>query len=78
MGIGGGGIRSSMVHCRAHLDPRGKAIEKQPPDFLLQNRDQPLVLREILLGIRRAGAQMILTYHAKQVAADIPCWDELG
>jgi porphobilinogen synthase len=40
--------------------------------------DERRVLREILLGIRRAGAQMILTYHAKQVAADIPCWDELG
>jgi porphobilinogen synthase len=40
--------------------------------------DERRALREILLGIRRAGAQMILTYHAKQVAADIPCWDELG
>jgi porphobilinogen synthase len=40
--------------------------------------DERRVLREILLGIRRAGAQMILTYHAKDVAADIPCWDELG
>jgi porphobilinogen synthase len=40
--------------------------------------DERRVLREIMLGIRRAGAQMILTYHAKQVAADIPCWDELG
>ena len=40
--------------------------------------DERRVLREILLGIRRAGAQMILTYHAKQVAADIPCWDEMG
>jgi porphobilinogen synthase len=40
--------------------------------------DERRVLREILIGIRRAGAQMILTYHAKQVAADIPCWDELG
>jgi porphobilinogen synthase len=40
--------------------------------------DERRVLREILLGIRRAGAQMILTYHAKEVAADIPCWDELG
>src|SRR6266576_2178645 len=40
--------------------------------------DERRVLREILLGIRRAGAQMILTYHARQVAADIPCWDELG
>jgi hypothetical protein len=40
--------------------------------------DERRVLREILLGIRRAGAQMILTYHAKQVGADIPCWDELG
>jgi porphobilinogen synthase len=40
--------------------------------------DEGRVLREILLGIRRAGAQMILTYHAKQVAADIPCWDEMG
>ena len=40
--------------------------------------DESRVLREILLGIRRAGAQMILTYHAKQAAADIPCWDEMG
>ena len=40
--------------------------------------DERRVLREILLGIRRAGADMILTYHAKEVAADIPCWDELG
>jgi porphobilinogen synthase len=40
--------------------------------------DERRVLREILLGIRRAGAQIILTYHAKQVAADIPCWDEMG
>jgi porphobilinogen synthase len=40
--------------------------------------DERRVVREILLGIRRAGAQMILTYHAKQVAADIPCWDEMG
>ena len=40
--------------------------------------DERRVLREIMLGIRRAGAQMILTYHARQVAADIPCWDELG
>jgi len=40
--------------------------------------DERRVLREILLGIRRAGAQMILTYHAKEVAADIPCWDDLG
>ncbi len=40
--------------------------------------DERRVLREILLGIRRAGAQMILTYHAKEVAADIPCWDDMG
>jgi porphobilinogen synthase len=40
--------------------------------------DERRLLREILLGIRRAGAQMILTYHAKQAAAEIPCWDELG
>jgi porphobilinogen synthase len=40
--------------------------------------DERRVLREILLGIRRAGADMILTYHAKEAAADIPCWDELG
>jgi porphobilinogen synthase len=40
--------------------------------------DERRVLREILLGIRRAGADMILTYHAKEVAADIPCWDDLG
>src|SRR6202162_2321338 len=40
--------------------------------------DERRVIREILLGVRRAGAQMILTYHAKQAASDIPCWDELG
>lgn len=40
--------------------------------------DERRVLREIMLGIRRAGAQMILTYHAKEVARDIPCWDEIG
>ena len=40
--------------------------------------DERRVLREILLGIRRAGAQMILTYHAKEAAVDIPCWDDLG
>ena len=40
--------------------------------------DERRVLREILLGIRRAGAQMILTYHAREVAADIPCWDDMG
>jgi porphobilinogen synthase len=40
--------------------------------------DERRILREILLGIRRAGADMILTYHAREVAADIPCWDDLG
>src|SRR5947209_8098662 len=40
--------------------------------------DERRVLREVLLGIRRAGAQMILTYHAKEAAAQIPCWNELG
>src|ERR1700732_4792996 len=40
--------------------------------------DERRVLRGILGGISRAGAQMILTYHAKQAAVDIPCWDELG
>ena len=40
--------------------------------------DERRVLREILLGIRRAGADMILTYHARAVAADIPCWDDMG
>lgn len=40
--------------------------------------DERRVLREILLGIRRAGAQMILTYHAKEAARDIPCWDEIS
>ena len=40
--------------------------------------DERRVLREILVGIRRAGAQMILTYHAKQVEADIPCCDDMG
>jgi porphobilinogen synthase len=40
--------------------------------------DERRVLREIMLGIRRAGAQMILTYHAKEVAREIRCWDEIG
>jgi porphobilinogen synthase len=40
--------------------------------------DERRVIREILLGIRRAGADMILTYHAREAAADIPCWEELG
>ncbi|HET9849936.1 MAG TPA: porphobilinogen synthase [Candidatus Dormibacteraeota bacterium] len=40
--------------------------------------DERRALREILLGIRRAGAQMILTYHAREAARDLPCWDELG
>ena len=40
--------------------------------------DERQVLRELLVGIRRAGAQMILTYHAKEAAAQIPCWNELG
>jgi len=40
--------------------------------------DERRVIREILLGIRRAGAQMILTYHAREAAADMPCWEELG
>jgi porphobilinogen synthase len=40
--------------------------------------DERRLLREILIAIRRAGAQMILTYHAREVAADIPCWDEMG
>jgi len=40
--------------------------------------DERRILREILLGIRRAGADMILTYHAREVAADIPCWNDLG
>ena len=40
--------------------------------------DERRVLREVLVGIRRAGAQMILTYHAKEAAAQIPCWNELG
>ena len=40
--------------------------------------DERRVLREILLGIRRAGAQMIVTYHAKDAAREIPCWEELG
>jgi porphobilinogen synthase len=39
--------------------------------------DERRVIREILLGIRRAGADMILTYHAREAAADIPCWEEL-
>jgi porphobilinogen synthase len=40
--------------------------------------DERRAIREILLGIRRAGAQMILTYHAKEAAREIPCWEELG
>jgi len=40
--------------------------------------DERRILREVLFAIRRAGAQMILTYHAKEAAAAIPCWDELG
>ncbi len=40
--------------------------------------DERRVLREVLLGIRRAGAQIILTYHAKDAAVQIPCWDELA
>jgi porphobilinogen synthase len=40
--------------------------------------DERRVIREILLGIRRAGADMVLTYHAREAAADIPCWEELG
>jgi len=40
--------------------------------------DERRIIREILLGIRRAGADMILTYHAREAAADIPCWEELN
>jgi len=40
--------------------------------------DERRVVREVLLGIRRAGAQTILTYHAKEVARELPCWSELG
>ena len=40
--------------------------------------DERRALREVLLGIRRAGAQVILTYHAKEAAREIPCWEELG
>ena len=40
--------------------------------------DERRIVREILLGIRRAGAQMILTYHAREAAREIPCWEELG
>ena len=40
--------------------------------------DERRIIREILLGIRRAGADMILTYHAREAAADIPCWEELS
>ena len=40
--------------------------------------DERRALREVLLGIRRAGAQLILTYHAKEAAREIPCWEELG
>jgi porphobilinogen synthase len=40
--------------------------------------DERRTVREILLGIRRAGAQTILTYHAKEAARELPCWAELG
>jgi porphobilinogen synthase len=40
--------------------------------------DERRILREVLLGIRRAGAELILTYHAREAADEIPCWDELG
>ncbi|HEY0492807.1 MAG TPA: porphobilinogen synthase [Candidatus Dormibacteraeota bacterium] len=40
--------------------------------------DEQRAIREILLGIRRAGAQMILTYHAREAATEMPCWEELG
>jgi porphobilinogen synthase len=40
--------------------------------------DERRVIREILLGIRRAGAQMVLTYHAREAATEMPCWEELG
>ncbi|HEX3629407.1 MAG TPA: porphobilinogen synthase [Candidatus Dormibacteraeota bacterium] len=40
--------------------------------------DERRALREIMLGIRRAGAQLILTYHAKEAAREIPCWEELA
>ena len=33
--------------------------------------DEPRVVLESLIGIRRAGADMILTYFAKQVALDL-------
>jgi porphobilinogen synthase len=40
--------------------------------------DERRILREVLLGIRRAGAQLILTYHAREAARELPCWAELG
>jgi porphobilinogen synthase len=40
--------------------------------------DERRVLREVLLGIRRAGAQIILTYHAREAARELPCWADLG
>ena len=40
--------------------------------------DERRIVREILLGIRRAGAQMIITYHAKDAAREMPCWEELA
>ncbi|HYM50634.1 MAG TPA: porphobilinogen synthase [Candidatus Limnocylindrales bacterium] len=40
--------------------------------------DERRALREVLLGIRRAGAQTIITYHAKEAAREIPCWGDLG
>jgi porphobilinogen synthase len=40
--------------------------------------DERRIVREILLGIRRAGAQMIISYHAKDAAREMPCWEELA
>ncbi len=40
--------------------------------------DERRIVREILLGIRRAGAQMIISYHARDAAREMPCWEELA
>jgi porphobilinogen synthase len=33
--------------------------------------DEPRAVRELLTSIRRAGADFILTYHAKEVARSL-------
>jgi porphobilinogen synthase len=34
--------------------------------------DGERIAREILTGIKRAGADLILTYHAREIAASLP------